>query len=108
MRLERFEDGAGLSQYSYAVVCEGAGTAAIVDPRRDVDVYTRWAEDEGIEIAHVLETHVHADFCSGARELAERTGAALHLSAYDAGEKYEVAFPHHELADGDAIEMGAV
>lgn len=108
MRLDRFEDGSGLSQYSYAVVCEGAAMAAIVDPRRDVDVYLRWAEDEGIEIVHVLETHVHADFCSGARELAERTGAALWESAYDAGETYEVAFEHRELADGDEIELGAV
>lgn len=108
MRLDRFEDGSGLSQYSYAVVCEGASAAAIVDPRRDVDVYLRWAEDEGIEIAHVLETHVHADFCSGARELAHRTGAALWESAHDAGETYEFAFDHRELADGDEIEIGAV
>ena len=48
-----------------------------------------------LRITHVLETHIHADFASGARELAERSGAELWLSAYDAGELYEVAFPHH-------------
>lgn len=107
MLFERFEDS-GLSQFSYAVGCPGAGAIAIVDPRRDVDVYEEFAGDQGVEITHVLETHIHADFASGARELAERTGAKLNLSAYDRGEKYEVAFPHEKLEDGDAIEIGSV
>lgn len=107
MLFERFEDS-GLSQFSYAVGCPGAGAIAIVDPRRDVDVYETFAADRGVEITHVLETHIHADFASGARELAERTGAALCLSAYDEGEKYEVAFPHRELEDGSTIEIGSV
>lgn len=108
MRFERFEDDAGLSQFSYVVACESAGEAVVVDPRRDVDVYLEWAEDTGIEIAHVLETHIHADFASGARELAERTGAALRVSAHDEGETYEVAFDHEPMADGDAITVGSV
>jgi len=107
MLFERFEDS-GLSQFSYAVGCPGAGAVAIVDPRRDVDVYETFAADQGVEITHVLETHVHADFASGARELAERTAAALCLSAYDEAEKYEVAFPHEELEDGSTIEIGSV
>ncbi len=107
MLFERFEDS-GLSQFSYAVGCPGAGAVAIVDPRRDVDVYETFAADQDVEITHVLETHIHADFASGARELAERTGAALCLSAYDGGEKYEVAFPHQELEDGSRIEIGSV
>lgn len=105
MLVERFEDQ-GLSQYSYAVACEGAGLAAIVDPRRDVDVYLAFAAARELRISHVLETHIHADFASGARELAERAGAELHLSAYDAGELYDVAFPHRELRDGDEIAIG--
>jgi hydroxyacylglutathione hydrolase len=104
---ERFEDK-GLSQYSYAVGCERAASMAIVDPRRDVDVYLEFAAARHARITHVLETHIHADFASGARELAERTGAAISLSAYDAGELYEVAFPHRELRDGDRIEIGRV
>jgi hydroxyacylglutathione hydrolase len=107
MLFERFEDS-GLSQFSYAVGCPGAGAVAIVDPRRDVDVYETFAADQGVEITHVLETHIHADFASGARELAERTGASLCLSAYDEAEKYEVAFPHEELEDGSTIEIGSV
>ena len=107
MLLERFDDG-GLSQYSYAVGCEAASRVAIVDPRRDVDVYLEWAAARGLAITHVLETHVHADFASGARELAERSGAELLLSAYDAGERYEVRFPHQSLHEGDALDLGKV
>ena len=107
MFIERFEDK-GLSQYSYGVACEGAGAVAIVDPRRDVDVYVDFASDRGLRISHVLETHIHADYASGAKELAERTGAALCLSAYDEGELYDVRFPHREMRDGDAVTIGAV
>ncbi|HET6617953.1 MAG TPA: rhodanese-like domain-containing protein [Gemmatimonadota bacterium] len=107
MLFERFEDS-GLSQFSYAVGCPGAGSIAIVDPRRDIDVYLDFADREGVTITHVFETHIHADFASGARELGERTGAKLCLSKYDAGEKYDVAFAHTELEDGDAIEIGSV
>lgn len=105
MLFERFEDR-GLSQYSYAVGCKSHGAVAIVDPRRDIDVYLRYASDQGVRISHVLETHVHADFASGARELAERTGARLLLSALDRGELYEVKFPHDPLQDGQALTLG--
>jgi hydroxyacylglutathione hydrolase len=107
MLFERFEDS-GLSQYSYAVGCPAAGALAIVDPRRDIDVYREFAAENALEIRHVLETHIHADFASGARALAEATGARLHLSAYDRGEKYDVAFPHEELREGDTVEVGSV
>ena len=107
MIFETFVDQ-GLAQHSYAVGCEAAGRVAIVDPRRDVDVYLEFAARRGVAIAEVLETHVHADYASGARELAERTGATLRLSAHDAGELYDVGFPHAELRDGDAVEIGKV
>ena len=107
MIFERIEDP-GLSQYAYIVGCAAAREVAVVDPRRDVDVFVDWAARNGVRIAHVLETHIHADFASGALELAERTGAALHLSAYDEGEVYDVAFPHRPMADGDAIRVGNV
>jgi hydroxyacylglutathione hydrolase len=105
MLFERFEDK-GLSQYSYSVGCKGAAEVAIVDPRRDIDVYLHYAAAQGVRIAYVLETHIHADFASGARELAERTGARLPLSALDRGELYEVKFPHEDLQDGQAIVIG--
>lgn len=107
MLLERFEDR-GLAQYSYAVGDESAGKVAIVDPRRDVDVYLDWAGGRGLAITDVLETHIHADFASGARELALRTKATLRLSAYDEDERYEVLHQHALLHDGDSVALGAV
>lgn len=107
MLLERFEDR-GLAQYSYAVGDEAPRVVAIVDPRRDVDVYVDWAAERGFSITDVLETHIHADFASGARELALRTGATLRLSAYDEDQRYEVLHPHALLRDGDSVPLGAV
>jgi hydroxyacylglutathione hydrolase len=107
MLLERFEDR-GLSQYSYAVGCERAGEVVIVDPRRDIDVYLDFADWRGFQITHVVETHIHADFASGARELAERLGVPVSVSAYDQGEHYQVSFPHRDLRDGERLEIGRV
>ncbi len=106
MLFERFEVE-GLSHYSYAVGCKAAGELAIVDPERNVDRYVEYARQHGLRITHVLETHIHADYASGARELAERSGAEVHVSPYDRGGTYEVAFPHQDLADGGAIEVGS-
>jgi hydroxyacylglutathione hydrolase len=82
MLLKRFHDPK-LAQTSYLVGCHSSREALVVDPNRDVDRYLQAAEEEGFRIAHVTETHIHADFVSGARELAHRTGARLYLS--DAG-----------------------
>jgi hydroxyacylglutathione hydrolase len=105
MLIERFEDK-GLAHYSYAVGCEGAGEVVIVDPRRDVDIYLDFVNARNLRIVGVLETHIHADFASGARTLAEATGATLYASAYDEGELYEAAFAHTPMSEGDAITMG--
>ena len=107
MLFERFEDK-GLAQYSYAVGCQAAGRLAIVDPRRDVDIYLDYASAHHVRITDVLETHIHADFASGARTLAAQTGAAVHLSAYDRGEIYEASFPHSPLEEGAALTIGRV
>lgn len=98
----------GLSQYSYIVGSEESGRVAVVDPRRDIDVYLSYAGERDLEIGYVLETHIHADFASGARELAQRAKAGLCLSAHDEGEQYEVSFDHTELHDGDVIELGTI
>lgn len=105
MLLERFEDK-GLSHYSYAVGCEGAGEIAIVDPRRDVDVYLEFAHARNLRIAAVFETHIHADFASGSTALAAATGAAIWASAYDEGELYETAFDHRATREGDSLTLG--
>jgi hydroxyacylglutathione hydrolase len=105
MVFERF-DVAGLSHYSYIVGCGGA--VAVIDPKRDIDTYLEYAERTGLRIAYVLETHIHADYASGARALAEATGAELCLSAYDEGETFSYAFPHRELHDGDELTLGKI
>jgi len=107
MLFERFEDN-DLSQFSYAVGCPGAGKVAIVDPRREIGVYLRFADEQGLTITHVIETHIHADFASGARELAEVTGAEHAISKYDTGETFEATFPHRDLEHGDEIVIGNV
>jgi hydroxyacylglutathione hydrolase len=104
---ERIEDK-GLAQFSYIVGCEGAGAVAVVDPRRDVDVYLEFARTRRLRITHVLETHIHADFASGGVELAAAAGAELAVSAYDRGEQYETAFAHRALTHGETIEIGRV
>src|SRR5690349_2554004 len=90
-----------LAQASYLI--GDAGEAAIVDPRRDVDVYIDEAKARGLTIRHVIETHLHADFVSGHRELAARTGAKIYFGA-----RAGAAFEHVPVKDGDEIHMGDV
>jgi hydroxyacylglutathione hydrolase len=105
MQLERFEVP-GLAHYSYAV--GSRGRLAIVDPKRDFDTYLAYADQTESKITHILETHIHADYASGARALAQATGAELWLSAYDEGEDYVYRFPHHAMREGDRIEIEGV
>jgi hydroxyacylglutathione hydrolase len=110
MIVKRFYDEK-LAQASYLVGCAATGEALVVDPNRDVDMYVRGAEQEGLEITHITETHIHADFVSGARELAERTGARLFLSDEgDASWKYAYAGEYDAalLKDGDTFMVGNV
>ena len=70
-----------LSNTTYVVGSGQSGIAAVIDPVRDIDHYTTIAADRGVEIKYALETHVHNDFVSGARELSNRTGCAVGASA---------------------------
>jgi hydroxyacylglutathione hydrolase len=79
MFFRRFYDEQ-LAQASYLIGCQATGEALVVDPNRHLEPYLRGAETEGLRITHVTETHIHADFVSGARELAHRSGARLLLS----------------------------
>ncbi|MDP9266851.1 MAG: rhodanese-like domain-containing protein [Acidobacteriota bacterium] len=105
MKFQRFEVP-GLAHYSY--VLGAAGKAVVVDPQRDIDTYLDYAAANDLKIAYILETHIHADYCSGARELAEATGGELWLSAHDAGEDFAYKFAHHGFHDGEALEFGEV
>ena len=79
MILERFYD-TKLAQASYMVGCQATGDALIIDPNRDIAPYLAVADRHGVRITHVTETHIHADFVSGTRELADRAGARAYLS----------------------------
>jgi hydroxyacylglutathione hydrolase len=88
-----------LAQASYLI--GSRGEAAIVDPRRDVDDYLTEAETRGLRIKYVIETHLHADFVSGHRELAERTGAEIVFGA-----RAGATFPHRAVTDGEELRVG--
>ncbi|MEW6321921.1 MAG: rhodanese-like domain-containing protein [Acidobacteriota bacterium] len=108
MIVRRFFEPA-IAQSSYLVGCSAAGKAIVFDPNRDVDQYVRAAADAGLRIAYVTETHIHADFVSGARELAKRTGATLLLSDEgDADWKYAFADEGRLVRHGDAVTVGNV
>jgi len=93
----------GLAQVAYIVADEEAGVAAVIDPRRDVDVYLNWAEAHRVRIIAILETHIHADFVSGAGELAATTHAPILVSR--AGGQ---AFTTEYLDDGDELPVGGL
>jgi glyoxylase-like metal-dependent hydrolase (beta-lactamase superfamily II)/rhodanese-related sulfurtransferase len=88
-----------LSHASYMLGSEGV--AVVVDPQRDVSLYIDEAAAQGLEIKHVIETHLHADFVSGHRELADRTGAKIYVGA-----RAGATFPHVAVHDGDEIRFG--
>jgi glyoxylase-like metal-dependent hydrolase (beta-lactamase superfamily II)/rhodanese-related sulfurtransferase len=90
-----------LAHASYLIGSEGE--AAVVDPQRDVDQYIDEAEAQGLRIKYVIETHLHADFVSGHRELAARTGAEIVF-----GKEAGATFPHRAVRDGDEIKIGRV
>jgi hydroxyacylglutathione hydrolase len=92
-----------LAQASYLVGDEETHTAAIIDPRRDVQVYVDEAERLGLRIQHVFLTHFHADFVAGHLELRDRTGATIHLGAAARAE-----YAHVSMKEGDAVEFGRV
>ena len=90
-----------LSHASYIIGSEGE--AAVIDPQRDVDIYLTAADEQNLKIRHIFETHLHADFVSGHKELAARTGARIYIGAQANAE-----FPHVPLTDGFEVKNGAV
>lgn len=90
-----------LAHASYMIASDRK--AVVVDPQRDVDQYIAEADANGWQIVYVIETHLHADFVSGHRELADRTGAQIVF-----GDKAGVTFPHLAVKDGDVLNIGKV
>ncbi len=98
MYFEQFYLGC-LAHASYLLGSEGG--AVVVDPQRDVDIYLRAAEEHGLQIRHIFETHLHADFVSGHTELASRTGGKIYIGA-EAG----ATFSHVDVRDGFKLRFG--
>jgi glyoxylase-like metal-dependent hydrolase (beta-lactamase superfamily II)/rhodanese-related sulfurtransferase len=100
----------GLAHFSYLVA--DSGLAAVIDPSRDIDRYLRFAAERNLRIAWVLETHIHADYASGAPALAAASGATLCLSAHTHSQTYQYAtagpMAHRALAHGDRLFLGAL
>jgi hydroxyacylglutathione hydrolase len=90
-----------LAHASYILISQG--DAIIVDPQRDVEMYCEIAASHGAKIRHVFETHLHADFVSGHKELAARTGAKIYMGA-----RAQAAFPHVALRDGFELRVGSI
>jgi hydroxyacylglutathione hydrolase len=91
----------GLSNNSYVVGSEQSGRCAVIDPVRDIDHYISAASDHGVRITYTVETHLHNDFVSGARELAAQTGCQVGVSASGG-----TLFPSVRLQDGDELDLG--
>lgn len=100
MYFEQFYLGC-LAHASYMLASEGE--AVVVDPQRDVDIYLKAAEDHGVRIHHIFETHLHADFVSGHRELAERTGAKIYIGPHGGAR-----FSRLEVGDGFELRVGKI
>ncbi|MGE8001036.1 MBL fold metallo-hydrolase [Lysinibacillus sp. NPDC093190] len=98
-----------LAHASYVVGCQAKGEMVIVDPMRNIEPYLALAEKEKMQIVGALETHIHADFVAGSRELADRVGTTMYISDEgDADWKYQnlEGIPHHLLKDGDEFNIG--
>ncbi len=102
-----------LAQNAYLIGCQRTGDALLIDPERDVDRYLEIAASEELRITAVAETHIHADFLSGARELAEQPGVRLYLSD-EGGDDWRYLWARDQryesrlLKDGDTFAVGAV
>ena len=106
MLLERIYDE-DLAQASYLVGCQATGDAIVVDARRDIAVYLDLAAKNGMTITAVTETHIHADYLSGTRELAEATGATAYVSG-EGGDDWQYGFEAERLHHGDKVTLGNI
>lgn len=94
----------GIAHLSYVIGDDTTGTAAVIDPRPDVEVYLRVARKRKLSITHIFETHIHADYMSGACELAARLGTSEIFVSVEGKAKY--GFKHRPVKDGDVFKFG--
>ncbi len=96
-----------LAQASYVIANTQTKEAIVIDAQRDIDIYLDMAKKHDFTITKVTETHIHADFLCGSRELVAATGAALYLSE-EGGEDWQYEFPHLPLKDGSQLQLGNI
>lgn len=96
----------GIAQLSYLIGDDSSGTAAVIDPRPNIEIYLQIARQYGVTITHVFETHIHADFMSGARALVQRLGRATLCASGEQDAKY--GFDLEKIRGGDTFEFGKV
>ncbi len=96
-----------LAQGSYFIGCQESGEAIVIDAKRDIDTYLEVADEQHLKITHIAETHIHADYLCGSRELAAVTGATIYLSD-ECNEHWEYVFKHQGLKDGQVITLGNI
>ncbi|MCS6711757.1 MBL fold metallo-hydrolase [Brachybacterium sp. EF45031] len=106
MLLERIFDE-DLAQAGYVIGCQAKSEMMVIDARRDIQEYLDLAAKHGMTITHVTETHIHADYLSGTRELAAATGATIHVSV-EGGQDWQYGFEAERLHDGDEIRLGNI
>lgn len=102
---QRFQTD-GINALSYLIGDDAVGVAAVFDPRADVDCYLQIACEKQVKITHIFETHNHADFVSGARELCARVKSAKIFLSHEGGAQYD--FDHEAIKDGDIFTFGSV
>jgi hydroxyacylglutathione hydrolase len=93
----------GLAQLSYIVGDDKAGVAAIINPRRDIDVYLQRARELGMKLIASVETHIHADFVSGSHEMRARMNVPIYGGTTD-----DYQFELHQLREDDELKIGSV
>ncbi|MCH2162652.1 MAG: MBL fold metallo-hydrolase [Phycisphaerales bacterium] len=100
-----------LAQAAYLIGCQKTREAIVIDPERDVDRYIELAAEHGLRIVAAAETHIHADFLSGVRELSERVGAEVMVSG-EGGDDWQSSwlegYPHRVLREGDVFSIGGI
>src|SRR5436305_8730781 len=96
----------GIAALSYLIGDDEEGTAAVIDPRPDVEIYLELARKTGVSITHIFETHIHADLVSGSRELADRNGTAKIYASSGGGAEHGVG--REPVKDGDEFKFGAL
>ncbi|SDU56624.1 MBL fold metallo-hydrolase [Desulfobacula phenolica] len=92
----------GLGCQSYCIGCPAAKTMMVVDPKRDIQDYLEIAFQEGMNITHIINTHLHADHVSGDQELSAATGADIYIN-----DSVEINYPHKNIEHGDILTLGA-